>query len=162
MRESLAWQYLDRNKPTWLAIERMEPMYPPGMADCFWTDKRTRMAVQLAEPMRHQILPPNVSGWLELKYCKPDDKEWRAGRIPKLRPEQPLFLRRQAANGVPCGILLRLGLEGWFLWRAEPTHEWVAKVRGNKAKEIGLDATMETGASLDIEWVIDHLLGQGT
>jgi hypothetical protein len=117
MKESVAvWQYLERHTPRYIAIERMEVMYPPGLADTFFTDKRSR-----------------ISGWLELKHCKPDDKEFRAGRLPKLKPEQPMFLRRQTENGCPCGIILRVGESDWYFWRARSNREWVEAIRGRGA-----------------------------
>lgn len=117
MRESTVWTYLDRNRPNWLAIERLETKYPPGLADCFWTDKR---------PM--DFNSPAVSGWLELKYLR------RAGLttktvIPDLRPDQTQFLVRQAKNGVSGGILMRHDA-GWMLWKAPPDEEWSNMVRG--------------------------------
>lgn len=119
MRESRVWQYLLSHLPPDLAMERVEPMYPPGLPDCFWTLRRGE--------------PPCVSGWLELKYCEPNDPDFALGRIPKLRPEQPMFLRRQAANGVPGGILLRVGEVRWCFWKASPNHEWCRVVGGREA-----------------------------
>jgi hypothetical protein len=116
MRESIVWTWLKNHKPSWLAIERLEVITPPGLSDCFWTDRRT-----------------TISGWLELKYCESNDKELRAGRIPKLKPTQPMFLRRQAENGVPCGILLRVGSARWYFWKATPEREWVELVRSTEA-----------------------------
>jgi hypothetical protein len=116
MKESNVWKWIRDHKSEWLAIERVEVMYPPGLVDCFWTDKRT-----------------TISGWLELKFCKADDKELRAGRIPKLKPEQPMFLRRQAENGVPCGIILRVDDGNTYVWRAQPSRDWVEHIRGRTA-----------------------------
>lgn len=112
MRESAVWRWVQDHPAPGLAIERLEVKFPPGLCDCFWTDTDAR-----------------VSGWLELKYCEPGDKELRAGKIPKLRPAQPLFLRRQAANGVPSGLLLRVGMVGWYFWLASPEHEWANRLR---------------------------------
>jgi hypothetical protein len=116
VKESNVWKYLRDHKPVYIAIERLEVIYPPGLVDCFWTDKRTRL-----------------SGWLELKFCKEDDKEFRAGRIPKLKPEQPMFLRRQAENSVPCGIFLQRGDTEWYFFRARSNREWVEHIRGRSA-----------------------------
>ncbi len=88
MREARVWDWIDKHKPEWLAIERVEVLYPPGLSDCFWTDTRTR-----------------ISGWLELKFCMVNDREFKAGRIPKIKPEQPMFLVRQAKKGIPAGIV---------------------------------------------------------
>lgn len=116
MRESRLWEWVERKRPAWLAIERFEPMFPPGMADCFWTDRRTR-----------------ISGWLELKQCDITDKEYRAGRIPKISAEQPMFLRRQAENGAPAGLLLRVVGKGFYLWIATRDREWSNMMRSSEA-----------------------------
>lgn len=116
MKEANVWAWFNDSRPNWLAAERFEVLSPPGLSDVFWTDKRT-----------------SISGWLELKYCAPDNKELRAGRIPKLRPDQPMFMRRQTVNGVPCGILLRVGDEKWMFWLAQPDRDWVENIRGRSA-----------------------------
>lgn len=118
MRESRTWQYIKDHAPSWFCIERFEVLHPPGGSDCFWTDNRD------GSP---------ISGWLELKYCEPDDREFLRGRIPKLKPEQPMFLRRQAEHGVPAGILLRVGADTWYLFRADRTHGWVNRIRSTDA-----------------------------
>ena len=116
MRESRVWKFLEQKLPSWVAAERFEVVHPPGMSDVFWTDIRT-----------------SISGWLELKYCEPDDREFVRGGIPKLKPEQPMFLRRQALNRVPAGILMRVGQNDWYFWRATCEHEWVQEVRSRNA-----------------------------
>lgn len=115
------WAWVSGNRPSWLAVERVEVKYPPGLCDTFWTDKR---------------FSPVISGWLELKYCEPNDEQYRRGYLPKLRREQPLFLRRQAENGVPCGILLRVGLERWLLWQGMSDHKWVDMMHSKYAVEM--------------------------
>lgn len=135
MRESRAWQYINEGRPSWLAIERLEPMYPPGLPDTFWTDMRPTMSL-VGEPLKPLGKIPGVhnrSGWLELKYCEADDKEYRAGRIPKLRPSQPQFLRRQASHGVPGGVLLRVGTFHWLLWPGKAEHSWVKMMCSTEA-----------------------------
>lgn len=119
MRESIVWQNILKAKPDWLEIERFEVLHPPGGSDCFFTDTRS-----------------SLSGWLELKFCKEDDREWRAGRIPKLKPEQPMFLRRQSEKGIPAGILMRYADHGWYLWTAKPDHEWVNQIRSTDARSL--------------------------
>lgn len=148
MRESRAWQYLNERRPPWLAIERLEPMYPPGLPDCFWVDGRPKsyplppgVSFYMGRPLG-EFLQRTVSGWLELKYCEPDDKEFRAGRIPKLRPSQPQFLRRQAANGVPGGVLLRVGSFDWLLWVAEPDHQWIKAMCSTEAIAMGVSVAL--------------------
>lgn len=116
MRESVVWKYLEPKLPPYIKAERFEVVHPPGMSDVFWTDTRT-----------------TISGWIELKYCDPEDRELVRGRIPKMKPEQPMFLRRQAEKGLPCGILMRIGQDRWVLWRAHAEHEWVQHVRSNQA-----------------------------
>lgn len=116
MKESRVWEWIDKGKPPWLAIERVEVLYPPGLSDCFWTDTRT-----------------GKSGWLELKYCEPIDKEYRAGHIPKLKVEQPMFMSRQARNGVPAGIVLRVGAIRWHVWRAPGSQIWNIQIRSREA-----------------------------
>jgi hypothetical protein len=117
MRESNTWKFLNNNLPPYIAAERFEAVSPPGVSDVFWTNKVT-----------------SISGWLELKYCEADDRELRRGGIPKLKPEQPMFLRRQAENNVPAGILLRAGrMHMWYYWRAESSREWVERVRSDSA-----------------------------
>lgn len=116
MKESRVWKYLEEHLPDYIKAERMEVMTPPGLSDVFWTDTRT-----------------SISGWLELKHCESDDSEFRRGRIPHLKPEQPMFLRRQAENAVPCGILLRAGSSDWLFWRACPSREWVEEIRSTDA-----------------------------
>jgi hypothetical protein len=103
MRESAVWKYLGDHLPKYIEAERFEVMTPPGMSDVFWTDTRT-----------------SISGWLELKYCEPDNAEL-------------LFLRRQAAKHVPSGILMRVGPDTWYFWRASGEREWVEQVRGTEA-----------------------------
>lgn len=145
MRESRAWQYMNERRPPWLAIERLEPMYPPGLPDCFWTDKRPKTKYQDVPNYGmwlHSVLQRPVSGWLELKYCEADDKEFRAGRIPKLRPSQPQFLRRQSANGVPGGVLLRVGSFDWLLWCAQPDHTWIKQMCGTEAIAMGTSVSL--------------------
>lgn len=127
MRESRLWAWVDANKPSWLAVERIEVTHPPGLSDCFWTDRRT-----------------GISGWLELKQCEITDKEFKAGRIPKIRPEQPMFLRRQAENGVPCGLILRVIDHGFYVWRANKYHEWSNMMRSNEAIKHGIYAGAAT------------------
>ena len=117
MRESRVWAYLDGHLPVDVQVERIEVKLPVGLADCFW----------------HAVVP-GVSGWLELKYCEAGDREFRAGRIPKLRPEQPLWLNRKARAGIPSGILLRVGEDaGWMLWIASGRPEWANGVRSAMA-----------------------------
>lgn len=139
MRESGAWAYIAAHMPIGIGIERMEAKFPPGMADCFWTDARGEFS---------------VCGWLEIKYCEPN--ELRAGRIPKLRPDQPIFLNRQARNGVPAGILLRAGQVGyWHLWVATGAREWAVDIKGPKAFSMVAQSWNNT---LDMTEVIDVLL----
>lgn len=116
MKESSVWKYLESHLPTGIAAERFEVFHPPGGSDVLWTDSRT-----------------SISGWLELKYCELNDKELLLGRIPKLKPEQPMFLRRQAQKGMPSGILMRVGKNSWYFWRSTPHHIWVERVRSNEA-----------------------------
>ena len=119
MREARVWEWLLHHSPDWLAVERIEALFPPGLADCFWTDMRD-----------------GRSGWLELKYCDPKNIEFLRGRIPKLRPEQPMFLARQVRKNVPAGILLRVGSVGmnkWYVWKASSNREWINQVRGPDA-----------------------------
>jgi hypothetical protein len=116
VRESAVWKYLGDHLPQYIEAERIEVMTPPGMSDVFWTDTRT-----------------SISGWLELKYCEQDNAELLRGRIPKLKPEQPMFLRRQAAKHVPSGILMRVGQDTWYFWRADGAREWVERIRGTEA-----------------------------
>lgn len=117
MREANVWKWLEDNKPPGLAIERVETLYPPGMSDCFFTllDSTTTA--------------PAVSGWLELKYCEPTDKSYRAGYIPKLRPTQPMFLTRQFKNRVPCGIFLRVGNEASYVFKPTGDPLWNQEIR---------------------------------
>lgn len=122
MRESRTWEYIRQHKPKWLDIERFEVMHPPGGSDCLWTDTRRS---------------PAIVGWLELKYCDINDKSFLAGHIPKLKPEQPMFLRRQAEKGLPSGILMRVGIDRWYLFRARPDHEWVTLMRSREAVASG-------------------------
>lgn len=164
MRESRAWAYIKVNLPSWLAMERLEPMYPPGLPDTFWT-VRSEAEVPKAVGWPRIGPRPALSGWLELKYCEGDDREYRAGRIPKLRPEQPLFLRRHAQNGVPGGILLRVGDYKWLLWKAAPTHEWAQDIRSIHAVQQAADVTLPDNdgvlraqARLDFELLIGLLL----
>jgi hypothetical protein len=130
MKESRLWAWVNANRPLWLSIERIEVLHPPGLADCFWTDTRTR-----------------ISGWLELKQCEPGDHEYKAGRIPKIRPEQPMFLRRQAENGVPSGLLLRVTGIGFHLWVATPERGWSNFMRSTDAIDNSIfmkDPTLDT------------------
>ena len=120
MRESRVWQWLEDNRPNWLEIERFETTLPAGTGDCFLMDTRT---------------VPAITGWLELKYCAADERDFIRGYIPKLRPTQPLFLRRMAARGIPSGILLRAGSQ-FILWRSDGTHEWSNLVRGANSRGI--------------------------
>ena len=116
MREALVWQALERALPDYIKATRFEVMQPPGTSDVFWTDQRT-----------------SISGWIELKSCGAEDKELVHGKIPKLRPDQPMFMRRQAENGVPCGILMRVGKDHWYFWRARPDRGWVGQIRSGYA-----------------------------
>jgi hypothetical protein len=122
----------------------LEPMYPPGLPDCFWTYKDTE--------------PRPVSGWLELKYCLPADPAYISGRIPKLRPEQPMFLRRQAENGVPGGILLRVGDHKWLLWKATPSHAWVKQVQSTDAIHMAITVSHQDRGVLSFPELFHHLL----
>lgn len=117
MRESTLWKWMDNNRPSWLEIERFECSQPAGPGDCFVMDTRTA---------------PALTGWLELKYCTKDDSDFRQGYIPKLRPLQPIFLRRMAARGIPSGILLRAD-NSFYLWRSDGSHAWANMVRSNQA-----------------------------
>lgn len=118
MRESRVWSWIEKNLPDKVYFERIEVKFPPGLADCFWTDARRLF---------------NITGWLELKYCEPTDPAYRAGRIPKIRPAQPLFLSRQARQGNPSGILLRVGMNTFHVWRATGEREWNAMIQGPSA-----------------------------
>jgi hypothetical protein len=195
MRESRVWKYIDEHKPGWLAIERLEPAYPPGLSDCFWTDQRSHVpnphgdvtrALLCAERGSASLLDPEGerrnmtrlvqeinagrynegwkrSGWLELKYCEPNDKQWQRGCIPKLRPTQPMFLSRQARNGVPSAILLRVGAEAWYLWVAKQEQEWSTWVRGDEARSWPNDHwsfAVFTVADMILSVVREHLTYQ--
>lgn len=116
MRESIIWDWFSRNKPVWLAATRFEAISPDGVADVFFTDKRTQ-----------------VSGWLEFKYCEPDNIKYIEGLIPTIKPAQSLFLVGQAMNNVPCGILLRVGNERWHFWRVPPDRNWARDIKTVKA-----------------------------
>jgi hypothetical protein len=116
VRESTVWNYIERNAPSWLSVERLEVKYPPGLSDCFWHDRRS-----------------NRTGWLELKFCRADDKELRAGRIPKLSKEQPLFMTRWARRGVPCGLLLRVESDKWLFWKATGDPAWSNMINSTEA-----------------------------
>lgn len=118
MRESRVWKYLETRLPPYIKAERFEVIHPPGMSDVLWTDTRT-----------------SISGWLELKICDPRDRDWLRGGLPKLKPEQPMFLRRQEEKGMPSGILLRVERDQWFFWRARSDHEWVSEIRTPLARE---------------------------
>src|SRR3954464_10078007 len=112
MKESRVWKYLSAHLPPYIQAERFEVIHPPGMSDVLWTDTRT-----------------SISGWLELKICEPNDRELARGLLPKLKPEQPMFLRRQAAKGMPSGILLRVTGDDWYFFRARSDHLWVQRIR---------------------------------
>lgn len=118
MRESRVWAWLEKHIPEGVYFDRLEVKFPPGMADCFWTDTRGDHP---------------VNGWLELKYCELTDPAYRAGRIPKLRPAQPLFLSRQARRGNPAGVLLRVGMNNFHVWRATGDPRWNAMMQGPAA-----------------------------
>lgn len=122
MKESQFWKWLDTNKPSWAAMERYEVMYPPGMSDVFVTNLETA-----------------ISGWIELKQCTNLDDEFKAGRIPKLKPEQPMFLQRQAKKGIPAGILMRVNYSTYqevYLWRAHSDPRWVDAIRTTGARTL--------------------------
>lgn len=140
MRESAAWRYVDSHCPSHVHIERVEVKHPPGLADCFWHDKDA-----------------GVSGWLELKYTTDQDREFRAGRIPKLRKEQPLWLNRWQRAGVPTGILMRVGesFPTWMLWIPTGEPEWANVVRSTEAHEI---VTETWEGLLDLIGVFDLLV----
>lgn len=117
MRESRVWKRISANLPPYIEAERIEAMSPAGVSDVLWTDTRT-----------------SISGWLELKFCMSGDNAFRLGRIPKIKQEQPMFLRRQAEKNVPGGILLYVfPTNHWFFWRADPSHEWVKMIRSREA-----------------------------
>jgi hypothetical protein len=118
----------------------MEVKYPPGLADCFW----------------HDVLLKR-SGWLELKFSEPTDKEFKAGRIPKLRPAQPIWLNRQARRGVPAGILMRIGSEKsvWKLWVADGNPAWANLVNSTEAQ---LKPTVIYESGLDLADVVRELM----
>lgn len=133
MRESRVWKYLENKLPTGITAERFEVIHPPGMSDVLWTDTRT-----------------SISGWLELKLCEPTDREFVRGRIPKMKPEQPMFLRRQEGKGMPSGILLRVGEDMWVFWRARPDHGWVQDIRTDMARQMATHA-WEDGSFSTVE-----------
>lgn len=122
MRESRVWAWINANKLTvpHHVFERVEVLTPPGMSDCMVTNIAT-----------------GVTSWLELKFCLPNDNDFRHGRIPKLRPAQPLFLRARKAAGVKGAILLRTGDNPnhceWRLWQSESAREWINFISGNAA-----------------------------
>lgn len=118
MRESRVWKWIEGHSSAFLDFERVETLHPPGMSDCFF--------VILASK-------PNVTGWLELKYCEPNDKSYLAGHIPKLRPTQPMFLTRQSRKGVPCGILLRVGDVCSYVFKPTGQPEWNQEIRSSRA-----------------------------
>ena len=162
MKEANVWHRIEsqlRGQER-LAVERMEPVYPPGLSDCFWTDKQGH------DDGDGYHVP--VSGWLELKHCRTDDKVYRAGKIPKLRPNQPLFLRRQASNGVPCGILLMVEdvvsrEEVWLVWRAMPDRRWVELINGKESEFAPIahpDMKMIGRDAFHIQKVITYLINQ--
>lgn len=140
MRESRVWTALEGNAPPWLKLTRFEVMNPPGTSDVFWTDQRT-----------------SISGWIELKYCEPNDREFVRGCIPKMRPDQPMFLRRQVDNGCPSGILLRVGPDSWFFWKAGHTHEWIKFIRSDDAFTKVTHHHAGKRPPIDMIWA--HLLG---
>jgi hypothetical protein len=111
MRESRVWTYIEGHKPTWLEIERFEFQYPPGGSDCFYVDRRNSAP---------------IAGWLELKYNA--NGITRDCKIPKLKPEQPIFLGRQARHDLPSGILLRSDVS-WMLWVARADRQWSTDVK---------------------------------
>lgn len=117
MKESLVWAWVRRKCPDWLAIERVEPAYPPGMCDCFWTDMRD-----------------GVSGWLELKTCNILDSKYRRGYIPKLGRAQPHFIRRQVTNNCPAGIIL-FSDPHIHIWRGRTEREWIDHIISNRAMD---------------------------
>ncbi len=141
MRESTLWKWIEANRPAWLAIERFEPRHPPGMADCFWTDRRS-----------------HISGWLELKQCSAGDREYKVGRIPKLGTEQPMFLRRQAENGAPSGLLLRIEDVGFLLWVSDGTREWPNMMRSTEAIGSQTVAFGLNGERVTLEEIMTYLL----
>lgn len=141
MKESALWKWVETNRPAWLAIERLEVLHPAGLSDCFWTDRRTR-----------------ISGWLELKQCEPTDPAYRAGRIPKIGPEQPMFLRRQAENGAPAGLILRVLEVGVLLWVAQSNREWSNMMRSNTAIANRTASFGIHGEQVDFETIMMHLL----
>lgn len=106
---------------SFVEFERVETLHPPGMSDCFFIVK-TEAAGDL-----------NVTGWLELKYCEPNDKAFRAGYIPKLRPTQPMFLTRQYNRRVPCGIFLRVGDACSYVFQPTGLPTWNHEIRSNRA-----------------------------
>jgi hypothetical protein len=121
VRESAVWKWIVDHPSPFVAIERVETIHPPGLSDCFFT-------------IISEVSPSaNVSGWLELKYCEPNDKAYRAGYIPKLRPTQPMFLTRQFKRRVPCGIFLRVGTECSYLFTPTGEPEWNSEIRSPRA-----------------------------
>lgn len=121
MREANVWTWFDQTRPSWLAAERVEVYHPAGMSDVLWTDTRRS---------------PAISGWLELKFCEENHADFRRGRIPYLKPRQALFLRRQAQNNVPCGILLQVGKSWYHVWRASPDRDWVNTIQSVRSFDI--------------------------
>lgn len=140
VRESNVWKWIEAGAPKWLAVERIEVMYPPGLSDCFWTDRAL-----------------SRSGWLEMKFCRIDDPVFKAGRIPKLKPSQPMFLRRQAENGVPCGIVLQVDSSEWYVWRGSAARTWVTAIQSNRAIA-NPDAVWRNGNRPSVEEIIRVLL----
>lgn len=113
MRESGVWTWLNTRAPHWLAIERVEFHHPPGGSDCFYVDRRL-------------VNGRVTSGWLELKYVERLPATYR---IASLKPEQTMFLQRQARNDLPSGVLMREGGNWWHLWVADGLRrEWAQEM----------------------------------
>ncbi len=121
MREHHVWKWIQDHPSIFVTFERVETTFPPGTSDCFFT-----FVTEGKDSW-------NITGWLELKYCEPDDPSYLAGRIPKLRPAQPIFLTRQRNKRVPCGIVLRVGKDRWHFWEPTGNPQWNHDIRSTRA-----------------------------
>jgi hypothetical protein len=120
------WEYLQPKLKPFLHVERLTDRFNDGIPDTLWTLKPVD---QQGNHKFHTDGQP-LTGLLELKWLKALPKDLSTTPVLTygghgLQPAQAFWLNRWARNGGRCGILLRVGTEDWYYWRADGRPEWL-------------------------------------
>lgn len=137
------WTYLRERLAKDFKLTRITDRSQEGVADVVYLHRASRIA-----------------GWLELKALSYLPTKSKLGLLgyAELRQDQSIFLNDWARNNGHAGVLLRVGLDRWYYWRALGNHSWASDIRSWPTEDAIRYANGKWDSVLDVEMLTQCMI----